>query len=164
MKTAITFLSAIALLVAAPILAQGNGVVHSATGGGSIGIGDALRTFGFNAVQRSDGTATGQMQIQARQFGNTIHIEVNCLNVVGNVALISGTITQHTDPAEVGTTAGLAVEDNGDGPNAPATAPRSSSASHRGRPPACSSGLRTPRPSCCPSTAGTSRFANGKWG
>ena len=120
MKTAITFLSAIALLVAAPILAQGNGVVHSATGGGSIGIGDALRTFGFNAVQRSDGTATGQMQIQARQFGNTIHIEVNCLNVVGNVALISGTITQHTDPAEVGTTAGLAVEDNGDGPNAPA--------------------------------------------
>lgn len=121
MKTVIMVLSAIALLAAAPIQAQSNGVVHSATGGGNIHIGDAdaLRTFGFSAVQRSDGSATGRMQIQARQFGNTIHIDVNCLNVFGNVALISGTITQHTDPAEIGTTAGLAVEDNGEGANAP---------------------------------------------
>ncbi len=120
MKTLIALLSTIALLAATPILAQENGIVHSATGGGNIRVGDALRTFGFSTVQRSDGSATGQMQIQARQFGNTIHIEVNCLNVIGNVALISGTITQHTDPAEVGATAGLAVEDNGEGTNAPA--------------------------------------------
>jgi hypothetical protein len=118
MKSAIAILSTIALLAAAPILAQGDGVVHSATGGGNIRIGDALRTFGFSAVQRSDGSAIGEMHIQARQFGNTIHIDVNCLNVIGNVALISGTITQHTDPAEIGTTAGLAVEDNGQGANA----------------------------------------------
>jgi hypothetical protein len=122
MKTAVMVLSSIALLAAAPSQAQGNGIAHSATGGATIHIGDAaaLRTFGFSAVQGSDGSATGQMEIQARQFGNTIHIDVNCLNVVGNVALISGTITQHTDPAEIGTTVGLAVEDNGEGgANAP---------------------------------------------
>ena len=79
MKTLIALLSTIALLAATPILAQENGIVHSATGGGNIRVGDALRTFGFSTVQRSDGSATGQMQIQARQFGNTIHIEVNCL-------------------------------------------------------------------------------------
>lgn len=118
MKTALTLLSIIALLVAAPIQAQGDGVVHSASGGGNILIGDDLRTFGLSAVQRSDGSATGKMEIQARQFGNRIHIEVDCLNVVGNVALISGTITQHTDPAEIGSTVGLAIEDNGEGANA----------------------------------------------
>jgi hypothetical protein len=118
MTRLITLLSTIALLVAAPTLAGGDGVVHSATGGGNVRVGDALRTFGFNAVQRSDGSSAGKLEIQARQFGNTIHIDVDCLNVVDNVALISGTITKHTDPAEIGLTAGLAVEDNGEGANA----------------------------------------------
>ena len=60
MKKVLTLLSTIALIVAAPILAQGDGVVHSATGSGQHAHGGALRTFAFSAVQRSDGTVTGQ--------------------------------------------------------------------------------------------------------
>jgi hypothetical protein len=120
---------------------------------------------GFVPAPSSEAMAAqaGKLEIQARQFGNTIHIDVDCLNVVDNVALISGTIAKHTDPAEIGLTPGLAVEDNGEGANA-SSARRSSSDSRGELQHACSSGLRTgPRPSCR-STTGTSRFANADCG
>ena len=44
-KAAIALLSTIALLVAAPILAQGDGVANSATGSGHLRLGGELRTF-----------------------------------------------------------------------------------------------------------------------
>ncbi|MGH3082814.1 MAG: hypothetical protein ACRDNP_01925 [Gaiellaceae bacterium] len=111
MKTAITILSTIALLVAAPILAQGDGVVHSATGSGHLLLGDDLRTFSFTAVERSDGSVTGQAENHNRATGATAHVEIDCLNVVGNVAIISG-------ETRGGRTAVFAVEDNGEGANA----------------------------------------------
>jgi hypothetical protein len=108
MKKVLTLLGTIALLAAAPILAEGDGVVHSATGSGHLTLGDDLRTFAFSAVERSDGTVTGQALLQARLVDATGHIEIDCLNVVGNVALISGT-------GRDGTTRAFAVEDNGEG-------------------------------------------------
>jgi hypothetical protein len=112
MKKVLALLSTIALLVAAPIFAQGDGIVHSATGSGHLQLGGELRTFSFSAVERSDGTVTGQAQLQARLVGQTTHVETDCLNVVGNVAIMSG-------PLPTGTTAAFAVEDNGEGGNAP---------------------------------------------
>ena len=111
MKKAIALLSTIALVAAAPILGQGDGVVHSATGSGHVQLGGELRTFSFNAVQRSDGSVTGQAQLQARLADNTTHVEIDCLNVVGNVAIVSGTLPS-------GVTGAFAVEDNGEGGNA----------------------------------------------
>ena len=58
-------------------------------------------------------------QLNNRLYGVTLHIAIDCLKVVGNVAIISGTVTRSTLPAEVGWTAGFAVEDNGAGKNAP---------------------------------------------
>jgi hypothetical protein len=120
MKAAITLLSTIALLTAAPTLAQGDGVVHGATGSGQMQVGDgALRTFSFNAVERSDGTATGQAQLVNRQGGNAaqVHVEIDCLSIFGSLAIASGTITQSFNPAAIGLPAVFAVEDNGEGGN-----------------------------------------------
>jgi hypothetical protein len=111
MKKVLTLLSTIALLAAAPILAQGDGILHSATGSGHMQLGGELRTFSFNAIEREDGSVSGHALLQARVIDTTGHVDVDCLNVVGNVALISGT-------ARDGTTRAFGVEDNGEGGNA----------------------------------------------
>ena len=112
MTKALTLLSIIALLAAAPIFGHGEGVVHSATGSGHMQLGGELRTFSFSAVERNDGSVTGQAQLQARLVDSTSHVEIDCLNVVGNVAIVSGTL-------DSGITGAFAVEDNGEGGNAP---------------------------------------------
>lgn len=112
MKKAITLLSTLALIAAAPILAQGDGVVHSATGSGHLELGGELRTFSFSSVEQNDGAVTGQAQLQARLVDSTTHVEIDCLNVVGNIAIVSGTL-------DSGITGAFAVEDNGEGGNAP---------------------------------------------
>ena len=121
MKKTLALMSTIALVAAAPILAQGDGVVHSMTGSGHIQIGDDLRTFAFSAVQRDNGTVTGEAQLVNRQAGNAaqVHVGIDCLNVFGNVAIASGTITQAFNPDAIGVAAVFAVEDNGEGANAP---------------------------------------------
>jgi hypothetical protein len=98
------------------------GVLHSATGSGQLHVTvDAkLRTVGFSAVMLADGSVTGYAEAQPRQEGNRWRIDVNCLKVVGNVALISGlTIDNEIDPSVIGWTGGFAVEDNGEGPDDP---------------------------------------------
>jgi hypothetical protein len=111
MKKVFALLSTIALLVAAPIFAQGDGVVHSATGSGHMVLGSGLRTFSFSAVERSDGGVTGQAQLVNRATGASGHLEVDCLNVVGNLAIVSGT-------TETSRIAIFAAEDNGEGADA----------------------------------------------
>ena len=77
MKKVLALMSTIALLAAAPILAQGDGVVHSTTGSGHIQLGGELRTFSFSAVGRNDGSVTGQAQLQARLIDSTSHVEID---------------------------------------------------------------------------------------
>jgi hypothetical protein len=114
MKKVLTLLGTIALLAAAPIFAQGDGVVHSATGSGHLQVGGELRTFSFTAVERSDGTVTGQAQNHNRLTGAAAHVEIDCLNVVGNVAIVSGILSDTSFFRD----ALFAVEDNGEGANA----------------------------------------------
>lgn len=84
-------------------------------------LGGELRTFSFNAVERSDGSVTGQAQLVNRQGGDAaqVHVEIDCLNVFGSLAIASGAITQAFNPDAIGVPAVFAVEDNGEGANAP---------------------------------------------
>ena len=118
-------LAVITLLGVALILPQGavaEGVMHSATGSGQLHVtaDTNLRTVGFSAVMLADGSVKGYAEAQPRQEGNRWRIDVNCLKVVGNVALITGlTIYNEIDPSMIGWTGGFAVEDNGQGPDDP---------------------------------------------
>jgi hypothetical protein len=123
-RRGVAVLAAVGLLGLATIPARaGAGVLHSATGSGQVHVtaDTKLRTVGFSAVMLADGTVTGYAEAQARQESNRWRIDVTCLKVVGNVALITGlTIDNELDPSVIGWTGGFAVEDNGEGPGAPA--------------------------------------------
>ena len=55
---------------------------------------------------------TGHALLQARLVDTTSHVDIDCLNVAGNIAIVSGM-------TRVGVGAAFAVEDNGEGANAP---------------------------------------------
>jgi hypothetical protein len=101
-------------------------VAASATGAGQVHVGpegEFLRTFSVSAREYADGTDKGQAQIQNR-FGpfGPIHIEVDCLKVVGNTAFMSGFVKNITDPTlgiPEGSKTYFAVQDNGEGADSP---------------------------------------------
>jgi len=97
------------------------GPVHWASGGGTVEYAGALNTHAFTAQIDSDGSVKGQAEFQLRYIDTTIHVEVNCLTVVGNEAWVGGTITRSSNPAQVGV--GLPVlfrvQDNGEGDGHP---------------------------------------------
>jgi len=102
--------------------AEPNGVVASATGSSETTVGGQQRTLAFAAVKLSDGTVRGQAQIINRVSNFRSHVEIDCLRIVGDVALISGVITradERDDPGVVGWTRGFAVQDNGEGADVP---------------------------------------------
>ena len=91
---------------------------HSATGSGHMVRPDGtFRSFSFSAREGADGTVKGQLQLNSRGFDVFVHINIDCLRVVGNVAFMSGRITHSSNPAEgvVGELNRWAVEDNGEG-------------------------------------------------
>ena len=114
----------IALLTAAGAAVQSAGAdpsLQSASGFGQIHLGLPIRNFAFSATTSSDGTASGEAQIENRSTGFRGHVAIDCLNVLGNVAVMSGLWTSSTSPnIPVGSDAFFAVQDNGEGPNAPA--------------------------------------------
>jgi hypothetical protein len=99
----------------------GNGGASSpprASGSGHIADGPR-RTFTLTAVQRSDGTATGQAQLYARGFPAKVHMQVTCLRVEGAIAYVSGFNTKADPEVFEGIWATFAVQDNGEGTGAP---------------------------------------------
>jgi hypothetical protein len=121
-------LSIAAATVVALVLTVGSGValaqvVASATGSGQIHVSGELRTFTFNAQTDSSGVTTGQTQAFSRSSGIKWHGTLDCLNVVGNVATMSGVVTDispETPPFfVVGSHILFQVIDNGQGSNAP---------------------------------------------
>jgi hypothetical protein len=98
-------------------------VVASATGSGHFRVSGDLRTFTFNANKDSSGGTTGQTEGKNRNLNIKWHGTITCLNVVGNVATMSGVVTDITpglgDPFLVGNFIQFQVTDMGEGNNAP---------------------------------------------
>ncbi|MGH2674181.1 MAG: hypothetical protein ACRDKA_08045 [Actinomycetota bacterium] len=89
-----------------------------ATGSGHIAEGPR-RTFAFAAVQRSDGTVSGQAQLDARGFPARVHMRVTCLRIEGDIAYVSGVNTNADPDFFEGVWAIFAVQDNGEGGGSP---------------------------------------------
>ena len=115
-------LLALGLAGALPASAAGN---PRATGGGTTEEGGEQSTFVFNAVQHKDGTVTGQLVYHLRTADLTIHLDVDCLAIVGNRATTGGETrkvagnTAAYPYVVVGAPAVFQVEDNGEGGDAP---------------------------------------------
>lgn len=93
-------------------------VVNSATGSGHMVRPDGtVRSFSFSARKYADGSVNGQLQLNSRSFDVFVHIEIDCLRVVGNTAYMSGRITHTSNPAEgeIGELNRAIVRDNGEG-------------------------------------------------
>jgi hypothetical protein len=96
-------------------VASGQGALFIQTPGGS-----GTRTFSFNAETRSDGTTVGHAELINRFNGTIVHIRIDCLRVLGNVASISGQVTKTNNPLfETYSEAVFSVQDNGEGSDAP---------------------------------------------
>jgi hypothetical protein len=102
-------------------LSEGSGVVQSATGSGHFETNGELRTFSFSAVERADGTTSGEWQVVSRVgAGATLHGDVVCLTVLGNRAWIGTRIESSDNPAVIiGSEGGFRVVDNGEGSDPP---------------------------------------------
>jgi hypothetical protein len=103
--------------------AGGSASVESVTGSGQFqftsdaGV-TALRTFAVEAKRSGDGTVTGQAQVKNRATGQSLHVDIDCLNVIGDIAVLSGTATSATGPGNTdGDTEIFGVEDNPAGPD-----------------------------------------------
>jgi hypothetical protein len=128
MKSKITFLSLLLTSISAAAVfassASAENLAQSATGSGHFeftsdaGV-TALRTFAFEASKSSDGAVRGEAQIKNRATGATLHIRIDCLNVIGNIAVMSGTAAFATGGGNsVGDSEIFGVEDNGQGAGA----------------------------------------------
>jgi hypothetical protein len=115
----------LAILVGAAVAdapAASQSVVASATGSGHMVRPDGtFRSFSFSARRFADGTSEGQLQLNSRSFDVVVHIRIDCLRVVGNVAHMSGRVTRISNPeeGEVGELNRVEVRDNGEGHDAP---------------------------------------------
>jgi hypothetical protein len=112
----------LAVLLASPSSAAPGPVVASATGSGHMVRPDGtFRSFSFTATKLADGTVTGEVQLNSRSFDVFVHISVDCLRLDGNKAYMNGRITHVSDPEQgfVGELNRWAVQDNGEGPDAP---------------------------------------------
>jgi hypothetical protein len=120
-KTIVLLCSILAFAAAGSDIASADPALQSASGFGQIHLGLPFRNFAFSATKQADGTVTGEAQLENRATGFLGHIHIDCLNVLGNVAVMSGVVTySNSESIPVGVDALFAVRDNGEGPNAPA--------------------------------------------
>jgi hypothetical protein len=125
MRFVLAVVVVVALLAALGVAqtpAAANEVVASATGSGHMVRPDGtFRSFSFSARRYADGTSSGELQLDSRSFDVVVHIKIDCLRVVGNVAYMSGRITRVSNPdeGEVGELNRVEVRDNGEGAAAP---------------------------------------------
>jgi hypothetical protein len=114
-------LVAIATLHAGSNAAPGNG--PSASGSGQLTVGGELRTFAFTANTQKDGSIIGQAHLNNRASdpNQVFQVDIDCLKVVNNTAVVSGIVKVSHGPMDfTGWTGVFAVQDNGEGKNAPA--------------------------------------------
>lgn len=76
------------------------------------------RQFSFSAKRLDDGSSTGHAIVHNPAFSGTngnkyqAKIDVKCVNIIGNVAIISGMVKRTNDP--ISSLAYFAVQDNGE--------------------------------------------------
>src|ERR671919_1764118 len=95
------------------------GVTGGASGAGHTGEGEDRRTFAVTAIQRPDGTASGQAQLFARGFPARVHMRVTCLRIEGDIAYVSGFNTNADPIVFQDIWAIFAVQDTGEGAGSP---------------------------------------------
>src|SRR5262245_9113054 len=105
--------------MAGPVARAGGPIVASATGSGHTTVAGELRTFSFVAQLDAGGVATGTAQTNNRMVGEMFQLSIDCLQVVANVAIVSGEFTRHTDTHAIGLTGIFAVVDSGPGSSEP---------------------------------------------
>ena len=108
-------LAVVFMLLLVSGVAQAAPPVHMATGGGTVEAGGGLNTIAFTAQVDDAGAVKGQAQFQLRNQDLRLHVDVDCLSVLGNEAWIGGVVTQSNDPARIGTRVLWRVQDNGEG-------------------------------------------------
>jgi hypothetical protein len=123
-KLLLPLIALIAVIAVAAPTASAAPVTQSASGQGTLFLqtptGSGNRTFSFNAETRGDGTTVGHAELVNRFNGTVTHIAVDCLRVIGNVASISGQVTQtNSPPFETYSEVVFSVQDNGEGAGAP---------------------------------------------
>jgi hypothetical protein len=113
-----------AVTLAGAVTSVATGASNPFAGGhGNLISGGELRTFSSAVVENADGEVVGQVDVKNRALDVRAHIVVACLKFEGeNRAIVSGTITQSSNPALIvpGRIAVFGVEDNGEGDGAPA--------------------------------------------
>lgn len=87
----------------------------SSNGHGTLTLPDGhKRQFSFNARLNADGTASGHAIIHNPNFDFRAHLDITCLQVVGNRASFGGAVRNSTDPAFEGQNGFFTVFDNGE--------------------------------------------------
>lgn len=90
-----------------------------ASGHGNLILEGDLRTFSFHARELKSGRVIGSLALKNRELGIRAKAIINCLDIDGNQATMSGVITQvnGTDESFIGDEILFRVEDNGEGSN-----------------------------------------------
>jgi len=108
----------VCLMIATPAPAAGN---PSATGGGTaVELGEKS-TFTFNAVEHNNGAVIGHLVYNFRAGDISFHMDIDCMAITGNQAVLSGTVTKVSGNVEdypfifVGQDGVFQVQDNGEG-------------------------------------------------
>ena len=115
LRRSFTVLAIVTALVMLALPAATAGQPGSANGSGKL---DPWRSFAFSAVERQDGTVTGEGQLSFAGGPYSIHFSIDCLNVSGNTATMSGRVTNVSGFPETGSDVWFQVKDNGEGKKA----------------------------------------------
>ena len=99
------------------------GDTKKVTGGGTTIERGEKSTFALNAVENGDGSVNGHLIYHFRGGNNSIEMELDCIEITGNRATLSGAVTSVSgsevpDFIFVGARASFTVEDNGQGKGA----------------------------------------------
>jgi hypothetical protein len=93
-------------------------VTAAAWGAYTVVFGANVERIAFRAGQTTDGVI-GRAKFNNRTAHVKGEIDINCLQITGNIARISGIVTKSSDPTIEGFEALWQVQDNGDGHKAP---------------------------------------------
>lgn len=100
-------------ILAAPVSAGSSGVTLATGSFTLVEEQGSHRTFSFVVVELPDGGIRGEAQ-WITFAGDVAHINLNCVTLVGNQAIIGGTVTSSTNPDLIGASTAFAIQDNPD--------------------------------------------------